>query len=334
MLTAASCLSEENDVRIFWNPQEEQEIKVKAREKLGINLKNVKFTENIFSKNTLTPTRVLKSREFDRIIFLSDGSIPLVGTKLIVHFQFPVEWVKTGLKTKFKISGAGLFICNSNFTKSFIDKKFGMNSIVLYPPVYIKKTQSKKENIILHVGRFGNNIEGRNYKKQDVMIDAFKKLKAPGWRFVLIVGFRNDQKEFVELLKEKARGYPIEIVENPDNKTLWSYYSKAKIYWHASGYGEDLLAHPEYAEHFGISTVEAMGAGAVPVVINAGGQKEIVEQGKSGFLWDTLGELVQKTKLLTENQNLWAKLSKAAEERAKYFAGDRFCNELLDLIKD
>jgi glycosyltransferase involved in cell wall biosynthesis len=34
-----------------------------------------------------------------------------------------------------------------------------------------------------------------------------------------------------------------------------------------------------------------MAAGCVPVVVNKGGQPEIVEHGKNGFVWNTLDEL-------------------------------------------
>jgi len=333
MLSIASCLSDQNKVSIFWDPQFEAEIKRKAKDKLGIDLEKVKFTKNIFSREISTPSRLLDSKKFDLIIFLSDGSIPSVTTKLMVHFQFPVEWVKYDLKSKFKLSRVSKIICNSEFTKSFIDKKFKVNSKVLYPPCNIKNTQGKKENMILHVGRFGTNLEGKNFKKQDIMIDAFKKLKTDKWRFVIIIGVMDKQLDDLQSLKTKAEGYPIEIIENPDNRTLWNYYGKAKIYWHASGFGEDLEKHPEYAEHFGISTVEAMGAGAVPVVINAGGQKEIVENGKSGFLWNTIDELSERTSSLIKDQSLWTKMSNEAIERSKKFTGDRFCKEIEEIVR-
>ena len=65
-------------------------------------------------------------------------------------------------------------------------------------------------------------------------------------------------------------------------------YGKSSIYWHATGYGED---NPKKFEHFGISTVEAMAAECIPVVINLGGQPEIVEQSVNGFLWNSIPEL-------------------------------------------
>lgn len=330
MLTAASCLSKNHSVSIFWD--ESTEIKNKAKEKLGIDLGRVNFNSNIFKKDYPKTKRLLETKKFDAIIYLSDGSIPTALCKLIIHFQFPVEWVKNDLKTRLKMLRVSEVICNSQFTKFFIDKKFNINSIVLYPPCEIKNVQNKKENIILHVGRFGIDLEGKNFKKQDIMIEAFKKLK-PDWKFVLVIGFNQNKKNEVKKLKEQAKGLNIQIVENPDNNTLWEYYSKSKIYWHASGLGEDLVKHPERAEHFGISTVEAMGAGVVPVVINAGGQKEIVEDGKSGFLWNSIEELVQKTKRLMGDNVLWEKMSGEAKIRSKKFTGDRFCRQLYEIIK-
>lgn len=332
MLSIASCLAKKNEVSIFWD-QDTEEIRKEAKRKLDVDLTGVNFTNNIFKASYPRLKRLMQSKNYDLIVFLSDGSIPFVWPKLIVHFQFPVEWVKIGLGSRFKIGRVNKIICNSLFTKSFIDRKFGISSTVLYPPVEIKGTKRDKGNIILHVGRFGKDLEGKNFKKQDVMINAFKKLNAKPWEFVLVIGRRKDQAKEIDKLRKMARGYSIKIVENPNNQELWKLYNKAKIYWHASGFGENLKANPEKSEHFGISTVEAMGAGAVPVVINAGGQKEIVEDGKSGFLWDSIEDLIKKTNTLIENQKLWQEMSREAYQRSKKFSGDRFCTELDEIIE-
>lgn len=333
MLTIAKCLANNHDVSIFWD-KDLEEIKRKSESKLGIDLTKVKFTKNIFSSETKFLERYLASRNFDLIVYLSDGSIPVVASKLVVHFQFPVEWIQNSIKTKLKLLRVKKIICNSEFTKSLIDKKFSVQSDVVYPPVSVQSPASK-ENVIFHVGRFGLTKEGVNYKKQDVMIEAFKKLVddgLKGWEFVLVIGVKRGDEEKVEYLKKQISKYPIKIVENPTREILKKYYSASKIYWHASGFGEDLEKHPEYAEHFGISTVEAMGAGAVPVVINAGGQPEIVIGG-SGFLWNRLDELKARTLELINNNELWKKMSKAAVKRAEFFSGERFCKQLVEIIK-
>ena len=105
ILSIASCLSKEHEVFIFWDKKKEAEIRKIAVRKLGIDLSSVKFYKNIFDKNTSSISRFIESRNFDAIIYLSDGSIPLIGTKLYIHFQFPVEWVDGNkLKTRIKLA--------------------------------------------------------------------------------------------------------------------------------------------------------------------------------------------------------------------------------------
>ena len=337
ILTAALCLAKEHKVSIFWDVNDTPDFKKRAKERFGFDFDNVNFTSNIFSPKISLFNRIQKVREYDYIIYLSDGSIPLTLTKnLIIHFQFPVEWINgQSLKTKLKLLQIKQIICNSKFTKSFIDKKFGIESIVVYPPVNIVKPQGEKENIILHVGRFGIDLEGENYKKQDVMIEAFKRMgekSIKDWKFVMVISVTDKDKTKVEKLRNITRGFPIDIIENPDKYTLWQLYRKAKIYWHASGFGEDLQIHPQKAEHFGIATAEAMGAGAVPVVISAGGQLEIVKDGESGFLWNTIEELIQKTNMLMQNNRLLEEVSRNATKRAKIFSNERFCKQINKII--
>lgn len=338
MLSIATCLSSSNDVFVFWDQKQEKIIREEAYNKLGIDLSKVLFYPNIFSSNISLLSRAFASRKFDAIIYLSDGSIPFVLTKLYIHFQFPVEWVyEESLKQKAKLFFVKRIFCNSNFTKSFIDRKFGTNSDVLYPPVAISGIKKeKKENLILHVGRFDQNNNGANYKKQDIMIGVFKQMIDEGlrnWKLVVITGVKKEDYSKFNKLKKMCVGYPIEVIDNPTNTDLWKWYSKAKIYWHATGFGEDLVKYPEKAEHFGISTVEAMALGAVPVVINKGGQKEIVVNEKSGYTWNTLEDFARKTNILINDVGLWEEMSKEATKRAQIFTGDRFCKELEKIIK-
>ena len=338
ILSAASCLAQEHEVFIFWDKSKEAEVKQAAFRKLGINLPSVKFYKNIFNKNESWIARFVESRKFDAIVYLSDGSIPLVGAKLFIHFQFPIEWVDgNSIKTKIKLFFVKKIFCNSYFTKSFIDKKLNVKSAVLYPPVDLRVFKHiKKENIILHVGRFDVDPHESNYKKQDVMINVFKKMIDEGlrnWKFIMVIGTKGEDRDNVNKLKEMINGYPIEIIENPSNQNLWENYSKARIYWHATGYGEDLQKYPEKAEHFGISTVEAMGAGCVPVVFNAGGQKEIIEDNKNGYLCNSLENFISKTNALIKDEGLLKKISAASIKRSIIFSGNKFCNNLRRIIK-
>lgn len=335
MMTIAQCLSQNHEVSIFWDNKEDLD---PLLSRFSIDLTEVRMEENIFNKKISTLERFSRSRKFDYIILLSDGSFPLVASKLLVHIQQPLHNLQSNsILSKIKLSRIKYFFCNSEYTKSFIEKKFPIKTKVIYPPVKLKPKNLKKENIILHVGRFRvKNVVNDDYKKQSVMIDEFKKMVDNGlvdWKFVLAVSVWDKEKEEFERMKKRSEGYPVEFLVNKSNDELWDYYSKAKIYWHATGFGEDLEKNPEYAEHFGISTVEAMGAGAVPVVIEAGGQKELITDGENGFLWNSLSELESKTLKLTKDPVLLEEMSGSAKKRAKYFADQNFCEKIGELLK-
>lgn len=335
MLTLAECLSKTHDVSLFWDNPEDIKKNIL---RFGLDFTNVKTTKNIFSPSISTTKRFLLSRKYDAIFFLSDGSIPMVMHKLYVHFQFPVEWLSPGSISKVKMRRVSTVFCNSRFTAVYIDKKLHIKSQVLYPPVDIAKAkpETEKKNVILHVGRFsGTSVEGDDYKKQQKMIAMFKKMVDQGladWEFVVASSVREQEEEKFLAMQHMAHGYPISFVKNSSNAKLWEYYNSASIYWHASGLGEDLVSHPERAEHFGISTVEAMSAGCVPVVIKAGGQPEIVTDGVNGLLWENEEDCLRKTSRLIADNKLRHRLSKEAVVRARAFTKEHFCEQVQKMI--
>jgi len=91
---------------------------------------------------------------------------------------------------------------------------------------------------------------------------------------------------------------------------------------------EDEDRHPERMEHFGITTVEAMSAGCVPIVIKKGGQPEVVRHMVEGFLWNNLKNLKKYTLKLISDNNLWKKMKHASVKRAQKFNIDNFKKEI------
>lgn len=338
MLSIALCLAKEHQVTILWDKTSLDEIKEVAKKRFDFDLSQLHFAKSPFSPTISLSKRFSKTKKYDLIIALSDGSIPIVHTKLILHFQSPMPWVngKT-LKNKLKLFRVKKIIVNSKFTQGYIERNFGRKTVLLYPPVTIMREYkvSKKEKIILNVGRFGINQAGSSFKKQDVLADTFVKMvddSLKGWRLCFVMNVKENDAEAFAQFKEKYSKYPIEILQNPSNDVLWDYYEKASIYWHASGFGEDLMLHPDRAEHFGISTVEAMGTGAVPVVVNAGGQKEIVESGKNGMLWSSQEELVKETLSLINDEARLHQLAEQGVKDAAAYSLERFCSEVNKLI--
>lgn len=270
------------------------------------------------------------TKNYKVMFIVSDGSIPTVfGENNILHFQVPFKNVK-GRKiiNQLKITTNHHIVCNSKFTKSYIDKEFKVNSKVIYPAVETNPIDSlkNKQDIILSVGRFDNLMQS---KRQDVLIEAFKKNKFKDWKLVLAGGVLHGQG-YVNKLKSMSEGFDIEILTNITHKKLESLYQQSKIFWHAAGFGLDIESNPQKAEHFGISTVEAMSSGLVPVVFSGGGLKEIITN-KTGYLWKTIDELIENTR----------KAIKAAEnpqniqriiDRSKVFSKERFDEEFKKFV--
>lgn len=337
MMTIASILSQENSVDVFWDNKTDF---YKVAERFNLDISNIKLVKNIFLKEVSTLKRLQISRKYDAIIFHSDGSLPLLlSKKLFVHIQKPIEVRHKSMLYNLKKNRVNLFFVNSEFTKSFIDRELRIDSTVIYPPVDLHPKKVKKENVILHVGRFrpvDKTNGSEDYKKQHILLKAFKEMVDRGlknWRFVLAVSIQEGDEKIFEEFKKDAKEYPIEFQVNKSNTDLWEFYSKAKIYWHATGFGEDLEKNPERAEHFGISTVEAMGAGVVPVVINAGGQAEIVTDSKDGMLWKEIPELIEETLILIASSALLEELSKNAKKRAKDFTLEMFSKNIFEMIE-
>jgi glycosyltransferase involved in cell wall biosynthesis len=127
------------------------------------------------SRNPLS--MYMATRPYDVVVYLSDGSIPLLGGRVnLLHMQVPFHNVNgSSWKNTLKLKSIKSIIVNSSFTKKIVDKEYGIDSFVLYPPVSSNKIVGTKEKIILSVGRFEPSL---NVKKQDVLINAFKKISS------------------------------------------------------------------------------------------------------------------------------------------------------------
>lgn len=303
----------------------DSEIKEKLEGRFGIDLDGVNFVADI-----------KRGDGYDICFWVSDGSIPLLRSrKNILHFQIPFKNIngKTILN-KMKFYRVNRVICNSYFTKNYIDNEFGVKSEVIYPPVGIDTIKpKKKENLIISVGRFSQLTQA---KRQDVLVSAFKKLYDSGfksWQLILAGGVEVGVDEYVEKLEENSKGYPIKIIKSPTWKMLKDFYGKARMFWSASGYNVDEKKEPEKVEHFGITTVEAMAGGAIPLIYDAGGHREIISDGENGYLWKSTKALLLKTQEIAKNRQLQIKLSKNAHISSNVYEYERFEAQVLAILK-
>jgi len=313
----------------------------RAKRRFGIDTAHYKIDPNayyFFKHHGSILKRYLLTRKYDFIFFVSDGSVPfLFGRKNFIHFQVPFTKysIFSLLLIRFKNFFITRYVYNSIFTKKVVEKRLKTHkSIVVYPPIDITafRNSSIKDNIVLSVGRFDSPSHSKRF---DILVRAFKLLYKKNKKLNLIIagGLKGETgKITLKELKLQAEKYPISFVVNPSYSDLVKLYAKSKIYWHAAGYDIDEQISPELTEHFGISTVEAMASGCVPIVINKGGQKEIVTS-KSGFLWNSISELVDHTITVLSNDILCRKLSKGAIKRSKKFSDKIFDLKLQNLAQ-
>lgn len=315
MLTIAEYLAKKGEVTVFWD---DEGIKAQAQERFGLDLSRVAIQPDCFSKKNLVGRYTLL-KKYDVFVFLSDGSFPFGSAKRnILHFQHPFTFAhKPSAITKIKLATWQEIICNAAFTKTHIDKSFGVTSKVVYPPVAVESFApvATKQNQIISVGRF---VGGAHGKKQEILVEAFKKLVSQGvtgWQLILAGSIENQQ--YYDALTVQAQGAPIQVMGNVPFSKLIELYAQSKIYWHAQGFGEH---EPQYMEHFGITTVEAMASGCVPVVFDGGGQREIVKEKENGLLWQTQDELLAKTRALIDNEHMREALSQRAVADSRQFS--------------
>lgn len=303
-------------------------------------LKNLSKTADIFvALSNFRPTKT-RSKYFIQALQVPYGPIT-ISTILgkIVRGQLK-EGAKDLLRLKLinTAKQSALFtLTNSKFTHDVLLENFGLESKVLYAPVAdCLLANVKKEKMILSVGRFFKGLY--NDKRYDVLCAAFRKIapQLPGWEYHIAGSASDDPttRKYIQTLKEENRGYPIFFHINESHENLLQLYNRASIYWHGAGYGVDERKFPERTEHFGMSVAEAMTARCVPIVVNRGGLKEVVNNEVDGFLWSEISGLVDQTLYVAKMESgRLSVLQDSAREVLKRFGANTFMINVRELFQ-
>lgn len=308
---------------------------------LNSNLDKLNFINTPLGTSASFLKKLFWTKQFDCLYYQTDGSLFFsLAKKNILHIQIPFLQSKNSFLERLKLHNWQVKNSNSYFTKKIVEQAWRCKiDFVHWPMVKLaNSTQkidlTKKQPIILSVGRFFTHL---HCKRQDVLVEAFIKLclqnpaLAKKWQLVLVGNV--EDSAYAKKVATMAKNWPIKIYHHLNHAKLADYYQLASIYWHASGFGVDEKQHPEKVEHFGISTAEAMLAGAVPVVINKGGQKEILGKDLANLLWNNQAELITKTVALINDQSKRLDLAKLAWQTAQQFSQERFTQTLWQMLE-
>lgn len=151
-------------------------------------------------------------------------------------------------------------ISNSNYTRETILRLFQKDSIVIYPPVdimrYSKWFDHPKENNVILLSRYSpeKNLEFATKVIRDLDISC---------KIIGTAKFKS-QLELYERLKNNTNSKKVELLCNVSKDEIDRSISSAKVYFHPS------------KETFGISVVESIAAGCIPIVPDNSAHKETV----------------------------------------------------------
>lgn len=208
-----------------------------------------------------------------------------------------------------------LVMANSNYTSKAIFKLMKISSKILYPPVStIYKNDNineNRKNIVSTVSRFSSG------KHLEIIIQIAKNTNK-NIKYYIMGGWHNDEiiYKLMKEIKNNNLNDRVKIIINPSRKQIIDILTKSKIYLHTME-----------NEHFGISIIEGMSAGCIPVVHNSGGPKEFIPE------YLRYKNIEEACNIIENSINIWSlNYVKKTIENANNFNEENFKKNFLDLV--
>jgi glycosyltransferase involved in cell wall biosynthesis len=172
---------------------------------------------------------------------------------------------------------------------------------------------------ILYVGRLSK------VKGIDVLLNAIPiiRKKIPNLR-IYIAGSGPEGDNLKKRVKELNIEENVKFLGFISEDEKYAYYKSA-----------DVCVFPSVYEPFGIVLLEAMACGKPIVASNVGGIPFVVEDEKTGLLFESgnVEDFAEKLITLLKDKELRDKMGEAGRERAKEFTWDGIAEQTVDLYK-
>ena len=208
---------------------------------------------------------------------------------------------------------------------------------VVYPPVPVE-AEFKDGPERLHIAVLGRVFEGRQSTGHDIALELFERISPSvpaGTKLFLIGNVQPGHSEYAQRLRRRAteKNLNVEFLFSVSALEVKAALAQTKVFWHLTGVLIGELVDPASIEHFGISIVEAMSFGCIPIVTLRGGPMEIVQHGITGFHASGVMGFVDYTlQVFKFRFNEQRKMSLDCFERAKVFSEASFDQKLKFLL--
>ncbi len=224
-----------------------------------------------------------------------------IGGEIINHFMRIYD---------FEVSQRpDILVANSKNVAARIKKFYRRDSVVIYPPVEIKKVTGYR---LQGTGKYylsaSRLVRGKGV---DIIVEACSRLKVP----LKVVGTGPEMDNL-----KKTAGSNVEFMGQVSDDELAKLYAGAKATIVAS---ED--------EDFGIVPVESMAAGTPVIAPKAGGFLETIVEGKTGEYFNN-ATAVELMKVL-KNFDPKKYQAEDCKKQAEKFSKERFKKEILELVE-
>lgn len=233
-----------------------------------------------------------------------------------------LRWISEaafGRRQRFRNLRSGVSVYLSKFTQESFGR-FGFDGEVLHPPVLVDTSflknpraavAAKDQRLVATVSRI------HPFKRLDSLLEAARA--RPELRFI-VVGSIVDS-DYYRALRRKAPNN-VAFIPNATVSQKTSVLRSARFYLHCAA-----------DEPFGISVVEALSWGCVPIVHRSGGPWfDILNKGELGYGYDGIEELSQTLEQLGINSTASEQESLRCVRRASDFSEEMFERRLAGIM--
>jgi glycosyltransferase involved in cell wall biosynthesis len=229
------------------------------------------------------------------------------------------EWVSGFSRERLK---QNVSLSNSQLVRDAVQKEYGIDSTVLYPPVVLEVPEidwQTKQNAFICSGRI------TSAKQPDKVIQILQQVQSQGFDIQLHLtggGGGAYAQKYEQSIREL-------VADHSDWITLYENLAYADYV--------NVVAKCRYGIHykkepFGISIAEMVKAGVLPFVRSQGGQVEIVgAQHQDLFFGDDQEAIARIVAVLKDDQKQ-AQLSESLKTQKQLFSTQRFMAEVVEVV--